>query len=632
MKSPFQHSRSSDIRRAPTRARLSLEQLEDRRVPANFTVMNLNDANDGSLRKAVEDANALAGADTILFRSDLTGTIKLAAEIPITDSVTITGPGAAVIAVSGDNQYRIFNIDNAAAVIDVSISGLTLTQGHAPAADGGAIFSDDEALVLSGVVISANSAGDRGGGIFIDNNGSLTLENSTLTGNSATFGGGIFFDDDAVAVIRNSTISGNGVTDGHGGGIFVDEDGALTIENSTLSGNVAAQGTGGGIRLEEDCTLIIRNSTISDNRADNNNAGGIYVDVLGVVTIENSTISGNQSFGTATIGGGILFEDTGGLIVRNSTISGNSAVDSGGGLYLPVVETIIENSTLSGNLAGNFGGAIRINTGPTTIRNSTIAFNIADSDNVDGGRGGGIYIADGGTATLQSTIVADNLLGTTGLEPDIHGTVLATNSLIENLTGTILAPGSAANITGVDPRLGPLANNGGATQTHALLAGSPAINAGLNLEMLAADQRGAGFLRVAGSGIDIGAFELQSVFPVTKQAVQGVIQLIQGLQRSGTRLAAAAFGDFNGDFSTDIAVALKLRNNRLLVVNFNGVDGSILGVFQPFPNRLGARARVQLMSMNFSGDDALEIALLVSNGGPGVPRIGIFSAAGTRLG
>src|SRR5215207_608225 len=113
---------------APRSVRLSIESLEQREVPANFLVTNLNDAGAGSLRQAVIDANGVGTNDVIQFQAGLTGTITLTSgQLTVTDDVDIQGPGAAVISVSGNNASRIFNIDDGnAANVAVSISGLTL--------------------------------------------------------------------------------------------------------------------------------------------------------------------------------------------------------------------------------------------------------------------------------------------------------------------------------------------------------------------------------------------------------------------------------------------------------------------------------------------------------------------------
>ena len=209
--------RSKSTNKAARRRRPSLrpdfELLEDRRLlaPLNFLVTNTNDSGLGSLRQEILDANANPGLDTIDFATGLSGTIVLkSGELQITNDVTIDGPGANLLTVSGNNTSRIFNIDdgNLGTALAVAISGLKLTGGNAGSDSGGAIFNA-EALTLTNSTLSGNSAGWSGGGIY--NEGTMTLTNSTLSDNSAHDGGGIFIV--SAATLTNSTLSGNSAID-----------------------------------------------------------------------------------------------------------------------------------------------------------------------------------------------------------------------------------------------------------------------------------------------------------------------------------------------------------------------------------------------------------------------------------
>jgi len=394
----------------------------------------------------------------------------------------------------------------------------------------------------------------------------------------------------------------------------------LTLTHGFLSGG------GGGAIAVLDEVLILSGMVITGNQI-LGGGGGIDIENGALATIQNCTISGNSA---PAVGGAIIVNNASSLTVRNSTISGNTGF-LGGGIFVANGSTLVaENCTISGNSAPGSGGGVAFQGDTATIRNCTIAFNKADSDDNGGGIGGGIFVGLG-SVSLQSSIVGHNSVGASGTKPDISGTVTATFSLVENPTGTIFAAGSAATITGADPRLGPLQNNGGVTATHALLAGSPAINAGSNTNALAADQRGPGFLRAAGASVDIGAFEVQSVLPFTDQALHTATQLIQFLQLSGTRLMGAAFGDVNNDSTNDLALVFRRRSGRLLVVTLNGANGQTLAVFTPFPAKLSASARLRLVMLDLIGDAAAEIALLVTNGGPGVPRISVFGGTGVRI-
>ena len=166
----------------------------------------------------------------------------------------------------------------------------------------------------------------------------------------------------------------------------------------------------------------------------------------------------------------------------------------------------ISNSTISENLAILNGGGIANTFGSVALANSTVAFNTAN------GRGGGIYFGYADHALgLQSTIVSGNQAA--GSVEDIWSpglVVSGANNLVQNVGDGIGLPSDTLT---ADPLLQALADNGGPTYTHALGAGSPAIDAGNNAAGLDFDQRGTGFARVSGAAADIGAFELQSMPP-----------------------------------------------------------------------------------------------------------------------
>ncbi len=243
------------------RTRPSVEILESRWVPS--TVTNLNDAGVGSLRQAILDTPA---GGTVDFQPGLTGTIVLTSgELAITHDLTIIGPGADRITVSGNRLSRIFGINDAHST--VAISALTIAGGSAPASYGGGIVNIGT-LTVSNSIISDNSAIGVGGGIY--NGGLLTVSNSAFNGNSTgLFGGGI--DNGGTLTVNSSTLSGNSANGG-GGGIYNEGFGIVTVSNSTLSNNSTSYG-GGGIN-----------------------------NYLGILTVSNSTLSGNSALGN---GGGI---------------------------------------------------------------------------------------------------------------------------------------------------------------------------------------------------------------------------------------------------------------------------------------------------------------------------------------
>lgn len=290
----------------------------------------------------------------------------------------------------------------------------------------------------------------------------------------------------------------------------------MLLFDSTVSGN-SAELEGGGI--DNLGHLFLYDSTVSGNSA--NFGGGISN--YGSLNLITGIISGNS----AEFGGGIA--NVGNLSVTESTVSGNRA-EFGGGI-LNNKNLTLTSSTVSGNSAGNDGGGISISQGPygdvstATLSNSTISNNAADSDQETTGNGGGTYVNDESTADIRSTIIAGNRdLSRSEKHPDISGTVEANaNNLIGNTTG---AEGFGnSDLTNINPRLGPLADNGGLTQTHALLDGSPAVDSSIWLaldtedldsdgdtdELLPFDQRGNGFPRIQ-NRLDIGAFEVDQNF------------------------------------------------------------------------------------------------------------------------
>jgi predicted outer membrane repeat protein len=251
------------------------------------------------------------------------------------------------------------------------------------------------------------------------------------------------------------------------------------------------------------------------------------------VSIQNSTFSGN----TARRAGGALYATAGNVTIQGSTFSGNSAGRAGGALYVRD-NLVIQNSTFSGNSATGDGGAIFLYGGSTaTISNSTLTGNSTAT-----GEGGAIILYND-TLNLASTIIANNTdkNGANEIFDLGSSTVNATNSLIQVTSGFTFGT-NTANITGQNPLLGPLANNGGPTQTHALLSGSPAIDTGSNPLALSFDQRGAGFPRTVGAQTDIGAFEVQGGGPPPPPPPPPALIPVPTLSQWGTAALSALLG------------------------------------------------------------------------------------------
>jgi uncharacterized repeat protein (TIGR01451 family) len=315
-----------------------------------------------------------------------------------------------------------------------------------------------------------------------DVNANLEVNNLTLTGGHGTNGGSI----SSVGALRliNSTVSGNSAD--NGGGIYNGNGGTLLLNNSTISGNQSSN-DGGGI-YSSFGKLTLTNTTISGNSATNTGGGvvsnGNSFDDSNLFTLTNSTVRSNS----AARGGGIANGSK--VSVTDSTISGNS----GGGIFNNLGVFTLINSTVSGNSATDTGGGFTQSGGTLSLTNSTISGN--------GGTPAGGLLILGGTVNALNTIIANSTIGT---ECHNSGTINIQNSLVEDGSCGVTA-GANNNLTG-DPDLGPLQNNGGATDTLALLSNSPAINAGSNNQPPAYDQRGAGYPRIIGGTVDIGAFE-----------------------------------------------------------------------------------------------------------------------------
>jgi len=537
---------------------------------ATLMVTSTADSGSGTLRAALATA---ADGDVINFSLTTPAKITLTSgELLINSSVAIMGPGPANLAVDGNFPSRTNRVFHIAADKSVIISSLTVTNGSAQGLDdfGGGIYNQGQ-LIMSNCTVSGNSASSDGGGyggaIYNDGyqgNGLLTLNNCTVSSNSASgggFGGAIYnegYQGMALLTLNNSTVSSNSAS-GNGGGFggAIYNDGfqgyaVLTLSNSAVNGNSASDtdgGFGGAIyndaRLSGSATLQVVGSTINGNSAFGDGGGyggGIFIDAddsgNAMLQVTNSTFSGNSASGSSGGFGGAIYNSEGfygsaTLQVAGSTLSGNSASgDSGGyggGIYNGLGQSgnataQIANSTLSGNSAsgagGGLGGACYNDNSTLTLSNSTLSANSADS-------GGGIYndgSLDSATlmianAILDGGIVGENIYNDSGVVAS-EGYNLSS----DNGSGYLTATGDKTN---TDPMLGPLANYGGSTLTHALRQGSPAIDAGNpSLSVPPAfDQRGPGFPRVQGGRIDIGAYESSDLRIVASGKTGTALQL-----------------------------------------------------------------------------------------------------------
>ena len=442
-----------------------------------------------TLRAAIEETNFVVGDDTIILPPN-TYLLTQVAELTIFrfGNLTITGGGPSTTIIDGNKTVR-----PASGVLVMFVPGMTVNISGVTIRNGG----------------STSYAGVGGG---INNSGTLALVNSTVSGNSATSGGGI--ENSGTLTLTNSTVSGNSAGPGAGGGI--ENSGTLILNNSTVSENSASGG--GGISSGRG-TLTLINSTVSGNRGGLGSAGGIGISGGGTLTLINSTVSGNSS----GRGGGIINGSGTTLTLINSTVSGNNSGSSGGGIHHNAGILTVTNSTVSGNRANGDGGGIynAVHSDTPNFFNSTITNNLANADSTGNESGGGVFNVGPATINFQNSIIAGNLrtFGGVNVASDCDGTI---NSNGFNLIGTAtLCTVTDGGVTVADPLLGPLQDNGGPTQTHALLPGSPAIDAGNpngcrdNLGTpLTTDQRG--FPRPADgnndnvAACDMGAFEHSS--------------------------------------------------------------------------------------------------------------------------
>jgi hypothetical protein len=516
-------SRRSD--RHSLRRRFRFEPLEDRRMLAVITVTDLSDgllaalAGDSkiSLREAIEAANtdtsvdgsvAGSGADTIefdptLFAEGPQSLVLIAGQFWVTASLAINGPGSSLLTIDASGN------DPTSAVHD---------------GKGSRVFFvyDRNATVLSNFSLSALTltGGDVGGGGAIYAEENLSLTDCVLFDNASGYSADVPADILA------------------GGAILVDApSGVATLTRCTLRENYTYS-DGGAIATAFLSDFRIVDSSIVNNRA-RSDGGGVDIWVTPLI-VQNSTIANNLAENGE--GGGIRGDDAK-ITLINSTVSGNTSGRNGGGI-------------------GRFGGSVILD-----LQFSTVVNNHANLD------GGGISRC---STSMVGSVVAGNsahfgqdLFGGSATFDKVSYSLIGNREFTPLAAAPVSAPDAHGNMIGdatigvIDPLLGPLADNGGPTLTHAPLAGSPLINrgdpaavAGLG-NVPAADQRGAPYARVASGRIDIGAVELQLPVAPTDFNSDGatdgadLLALQRGLGASGPA-ATHDQGDANGDHQVDV--------------------------------------------------------------------------------
>jgi CSLREA domain-containing protein len=475
--------------------------------PQNTILVNTSEDQYGtdslhcSLREAIQSANediafggctpTGSGADTITFSSSIT-TFQLsiggginndnsAGDLNIKSAMTIQGNGEQATIIDAFYQAtirsRIFAIDNEDQYtgITVMIKDLSIINGNSQEEGGGAIHNE-ETLILEYVTIANSLSKFAGGAIYfypIPNTGqSMTLRHCTISDNVGTNGGG-GIKNSGVMTIEDSYFSNNWASssdNGIGGAIVMVIGGTLSISRTIFDDNQAGKSGGTLYLTSKTGPTLIEDSVITNGSAATGNGGNIYAsfesftdDPLVDLTISNTEISNGAAF--SGNGGGIYNDHN--LSLENVTLSGNNA-NYGGGLY-----TGYEHSMVS-------------------VANSTIARN---SQTVSGA-GDGIYYAAVGAVSYKNSIFAFN--GYNVVDPGQHGSDCAGSLAGPPSQGYNLDTGDSclvsAPTTGdldhTDPLMGGLQNNYGFSQTHALSAGSPAIDHGNNATCLVNDQRG----------------------------------------------------------------------------------------------------------------------------------------------
>jgi len=481
---------------------------------------------------------ALDGGGDVDFACN--GTIIVEPEIRIETDTVIDSNGFDVV-LSGNNKNSVFWVREEK---NLDLLGLKITKGAAY----GAVRNLGGSVNIDNCVISESTA-MYGGGIRNENwmntyIGTMTLTNTIVSNNTAyssisnSIGGGIYnfgiMTLTACIVKENSARTDTGSASG--GGIVNGSEnsalpgtGSLTLINCTVFDNTALN-YGGIWNMGK---LTLQSSSVVGNSATNGNAGGIFNNQNGKVTIINSKISGNTSFGGVYLShGGGIYSYGGTISIENSAVSNNHSDDVGGGISTSVDATLeVSNSTISGNSCNDRGGGISSFGGQATITNSTLSGN-------NSFQGGGIYnyapltlnyvTFSGNSAKEGSNLyVVNNTRAVTEMSNSLITNGLTSSncfcpgdwSLYLTDGGYNLADDDSCYLTDpssmplTDPLLDPiLKNNGGLTETHALMAGSDAIDAipyGVNGcgDTITTDQRG--IIRPQGDGCEIGAYEIE---------------------------------------------------------------------------------------------------------------------------
>jgi CSLREA domain-containing protein/MYXO-CTERM domain-containing protein len=447
---------------------------------------------------------ALGGLDETPSAPDGTATAVNTPDASIGDldllkSVSIVGAGSATTRIEWDATatdpaltdriFHIFTTDIATTNLNVALQGLTLA--------GGKTFEVD--LGADGTTPSLHYYLRRAGGaLALGGAANVVTVDTSLSGADNANAGGL-----------------GGSTGGESGSTSY----TLSLTDMVIDGN-SAEGDGGGLYLAATTNasgLVVRNNTSTTN------GGGVYNEAN--TSISNSTFSGNRAEG----GGGLFLTGSNAVRFTGTTFSGNRAVGGGAISGRSGVAVSLLNSTLSGNLADDVGAGFYAN-GPTTLRFVTIAHNIASADSPAAGVGINTFPSGTVNVSLKNVLLAGNRKGWDPVaEPDgpanpdalasancgytggASGAITSAGHNLSSDTSCTADLDDTTDLNNLDPKIGALANNGGATFTHALLAGSPALGAGIADTTVTTDQRGV----TRDATPDIGAYEEPTPVPPT---------------------------------------------------------------------------------------------------------------------
>ena len=564
-------------------------------LPVRSAVFNVNTTNDlidiapgdgvcddglgnCGLRAAIQEANALAGTDSILLGAGnyvltlggINEDFSATGDLDIRSDIIVSGINARTVIVDGNANDRVFHIISGS----LTASQITVYNGYLSANHGAGICNDLQTLTLVDVTIDDNhavgdlggmSSGAFGGGLY-NNNGTITCTRVTISNNTSSGGAG----QDGVYPGGGA---GGGGGAGMGGGLYNTALATATFTNCTFSNNEATGGDGG------DGTWHDNTGTVSSNGGNGGNDGGAG----GAASGGNGT---NGFFGGGGGGGASITGDGGdggfgggGGGGGASSWGGNAGNRGTAGTFGGQGGQMCCSGGSGGGGGAGLGGAIMNYGGGITLNNTTIAMNQSNggtagrgwwytSSSPGQGLGGGLMNYNAGVITINNCLIGENSSSTS--EPDLHGTFASStgHNLIEDPATATLTGVTTGNLTLVNPGIDTiLRDNGGPTNTHALIPcapPSPAMNAGTSSGSPVMDQRGRGRL----DSVDIGSFEIDSVYlyfdTVTATICAGTAYMFNGQNRT---VAGLYYDTLQTSIGCDSFVTLDLSLISLPITN-----------------------------------------------------------------